>query len=66
MSQHTVCPMCGDVLLYSDYSRFGMCLDCYADSIASNVTESILYDFLRDYGLEFREYIDSAYDYDGD
>lgn len=60
--QNTVCPMCGDNLLYSDYSRFGMCLDCYADSITSNVNESILYDFLRDYGLEFREYIDGAYD----
>ena len=40
-----------------------MCLDCFADNISGNVTDSILFDFLREYGREFREFIFDNYEY---
>ncbi|MCI7768417.1 MAG: hypothetical protein MSJ26_10640 [Oscillospiraceae bacterium] len=57
------CPVCGDEVCSHEVQRFDMCLDCFADSIASNAAESILYDFLREYGREFREFIDNNYEY---
>ena len=39
-----VCPVCGDEVLSEEVGRFDMCLDCFADSIASEVTESVLFD----------------------
>lgn len=58
------CPMCGENILNEEFDRFGMCLDCFADGISQNVSESILYDFLRDYGREFRQFIEDNYDYE--
>lgn len=58
-----VCPVCGDEVLSEEVGRFDMCLDCFADSIASEVTESVLFDFLREYGREFREFIRANYEY---
>lgn len=40
-----------------------MCLDCFADSIEQNANESILFDFLREYGREFRQFIEDNYEY---
>ncbi|MBQ7783666.1 MAG: hypothetical protein IJ368_06820 [Oscillospiraceae bacterium] len=55
------CPICGDETETEETDRFGCCLDCFADDICSNVCDSILFDFLRDHGREFREYIDANY-----
>lgn len=57
------CPVCGDEVSSEEVERFDMCLDCFADSIAGNVTESILFDFLREYGREFRDFIRDNYEY---
>lgn len=58
-----VCPVCGDEVMSEEIERFDMCLDCFADSISSEVTESVLFDFLREYGREFREFIRENYEY---
>ena len=55
--------MCGDEVNSAEVERFEMCLDCFADNIAGNVTESILFDFLREYGREFREFIFDNFEY---
>lgn len=57
------CPVCGDEVSSSEVERFEMCLDCFADNISGNVTESILFDFLREYGREFRDFIFDNYEY---
>lgn len=61
--ENCFCPVCGDEVDSREVERFDMCLDCFADSIACNVTESVLFGFLREYGREFRDYIDNNYDY---
>lgn len=58
-----VCSVCGDEVMSEEIERFDMCLDCFADSISSEVTESVLFDFLREYGREFREFIRENYEY---
>lgn len=62
MYRSNLCPVCNNELLYSDYQRFGMCLDCYAEELAEGVKENVVYDFLTYYRSEFKEYIDNAYD----
>lgn len=57
------CPVCGDEVRSEEVERFDMCLDCFADSIAGNTAESILFDFLREYGREFRDFINDNYEY---
>ena len=61
--QFSCCPICGDEVLHEECERFGMCLDCFADSIEQNANESILFDFLREYGREFRQFIEDNYEY---
>lgn len=60
--EYVECPICGDEVHTDETARFQMCLDCFADSIIQNVTETILYDFLREYGREFRDYICDNYE----
>ncbi|MGN0637718.1 MAG: hypothetical protein ACI4J0_05060 [Huintestinicola sp.] len=57
------CPVCGDEVPAEEVERFEMCLDCFADNISGNVTDSILFDFLREYGREFRDFIFNNYEY---
>ena len=57
MDRFICCPVCGEQILSREYERFGMCLECFADSISSNVSEGVLYDFLREYGSELRRFI---------
>lgn len=57
------CPLCGDEVPAEEVGRFSMCLDCFADGIACNVDDNVLFDFLREYGREFRMFISDNYDY---
>ena len=57
------CPVCGDEVPSEEVERFEMCIDCFADNISGNVNDSILFDFLREYGREFRDFIFDNYEY---
>lgn len=57
------CPVCGDEVASDEVERFEMCLDCFADELSGNVTDSIVFDFLREYGREFRDFIFNNYEY---
>ena len=62
MARNVCCPVCGEEICCEERDRFGMCLDCYADSIAQNVNENILFEFLREYGREFRMFIEDNFE----
>ncbi|MGN0665319.1 MAG: hypothetical protein ACI4KF_02200 [Huintestinicola sp.] len=51
-----ICPVCGEEVCISD-TVDGVCTDCYADEIQSGVSDSTLYEFLRDNFELFKEYI---------
>ncbi|MBP1546130.1 MAG: hypothetical protein J6A37_05980 [Oscillospiraceae bacterium] len=63
LSEKECCPVCGENADREEIARFDMCLDCFADSLVCGISESILYDFLKEYGRELKDYIDSNYDY---
>lgn len=56
------CPVCGDEAEAREIIRFGSCLDCFADEITQRADDEILFEFLRDHGREFREFIDDRYE----
>lgn len=55
------CPMCDEETSNEEILRFGMCLDCFAETIIQNICESILYDFLREYRNDFKDYVYDNY-----
>lgn len=58
----TYCPLCGDETETDDIERFGMCVDCFADSLRENVCDSVLYDFLKEYQRELKDFIYDNYE----
>ncbi|MGN0642532.1 MAG: hypothetical protein ACI4JJ_05240 [Huintestinicola sp.] len=50
------CPVCGEEF-YENELFDGLCAECLADDIRSGISDSILYDYIRDNFSDFCGYI---------